>query len=183
MMAGNKRKGKEHVLKKQRGGTSEAHDTAAEEVRIVKPDWNRSNRKLDEFSWDFKRGRTRCILIDLVNKRRQVFERTDVPDEEVIFDVDDEEQNQEEDEERRGPIQSVPQQGQGSVSKVLQHPIGFGRWSLGERRLWEIFSIEHGKTLRWREEQERLAAQEREEQAGWRRRMEEFVTASMHSRI
>ncbi|KAI3742757.1 hypothetical protein L1987_60452 [Smallanthus sonchifolius] len=157
---GSKRKGKEPVLKKQRGGNSEGHDTAAEEVR----------------------GRTQCILIDLVNKRRQFFERTDVPDEEEIFDVDDEEQNQEEDEERREPIQSVPQQGQGNVSKVLQHPIGFGRWSLGERRLWEIFSEEHEKTRRWREEQERLAAQEREEQAGWRRRMEEFVTTSMHVR-
>ncbi|KAI3810824.1 hypothetical protein L1987_20446 [Smallanthus sonchifolius] len=98
-----------------------------------------------------KRGRTWCILIDLVNKRRQVFERTDVPDEDEIFDVDDEEQNQEEDEERREPIQSVPQQGQGNVSKVLQHPIGFGRWSLGERRLWEIFSEEHEKTRHWRE--------------------------------
>ncbi|KAI3797423.1 hypothetical protein L1987_32680 [Smallanthus sonchifolius] len=41
---GSKRKGKEQALKKQRGGNSEGHDTAAEEVRIVKPDWNRSNR-------------------------------------------------------------------------------------------------------------------------------------------
>ncbi|KAI3812072.1 hypothetical protein L1987_16776 [Smallanthus sonchifolius] len=131
---GKQKKREGTCIEEAKRRTSDAHDTATEEVRIVKPDWNRSNR-LSKLATEWQVDLYMEKILEIPRARRQVFERTDVSKEEEIFDVDDEEQNQEddeeqnqeEDEEKREPIQSVPQQGQGNVSKVLQHPIGFGR--------------------------------------------------------
>ncbi|KAK1430662.1 hypothetical protein QVD17_13565 [Tagetes erecta] len=170
--------------------------------------------RIDVDEWDFRKRRNSFVLTDVKGRRtyattvpsadvREESDETEDGDSETNDHNDDENDTQDEEEAERVVEVSTSTR---TEYITIPRPADFAHWSLYEKGTWEKSIHEYHKNRLWREEQEKLAAKERElqakerelqakereEQARWRieqaklaaegrKRLEDLVMANMYA--